>query len=145
MQRSALPRHFCRLRRAPGLSPSTLGRIFKKRNLFLPKIRAKGLRRLARKRERPDKALRKAFPGSLVQTDTKHLRFSDGTKVYQFTAIDTLRLRSGQTLHPPARPSRLLHRLLQVGGTLPRRNPKVLPLPREKHPERQRKRVPRLL
>jgi transposase InsO family protein len=71
------------------LSPSTLGRIFKKRNLFLPKVRAKGLRRLQRKRERPDKALRSAFPGSLVQTDTKHLRFSDGQKVYQFTAIDT--------------------------------------------------------
>jgi transposase InsO family protein len=71
------------------LSPSTLGRIFKKHNLFLPKVRKKGLRRLARKRERPDKALRKAFPGSLVQLDTKHLRFSDGTKVYQFTAIDT--------------------------------------------------------
>ena len=71
------------------LSPSTLGRIFKKHNLFLPKQRKKGLRRLARKRERPDKAFRKAFPGSLVQTDTKHLRFSDGSKVYQFTAIDT--------------------------------------------------------
>jgi len=71
------------------LSPSTLGRIFIKHNLFLPKVRKKGLRRLARKRERPDKALRKAFPGSLVQMDTKHLRFSDGTKAYQFTAIDT--------------------------------------------------------
>ena len=71
------------------LSSSTLGRIFKKHNLFLPKSRKKGLRRLARKRERPDKALRKAFPGSLVQVDTKHLRFSDGTKAYQFTAIDT--------------------------------------------------------
>jgi transposase InsO family protein len=71
------------------LSPSTIGRIFVKHNLFLPKVRKNGLRRLARKRERPDKALRKAFPGSLVQMDTKHLRFSDGSKIYQFTAIDT--------------------------------------------------------
>ena len=36
------------------LSSSTLGRIFKKHNLFLPKVRKKGLRRLARKRERTD-------------------------------------------------------------------------------------------
>ena len=71
------------------LSPSTLGRIFKKYRLFLPKQRKKGLRRLKRKRERPSKALRKAFPGSLVQIDTKHLRFSDGSRAYQFTAIDT--------------------------------------------------------
>lgn len=78
-----------RARHGIALSPSTLGRIFKKHNLFLPKVRKKGLRRLARKRERPDKALRKAFPGSLVQMDTKHLRFSDGSKVYQFTAVDT--------------------------------------------------------
>lgn len=71
------------------LSPSTLGRLFKKHNLFLPKPRQKYLRRLKRKRERPPQALRQASPGSLVQIDTKHLRFSDGTKVYQFTAIDT--------------------------------------------------------
>jgi len=78
-----------RERHAVTLSPSTLGRLFKKHNLFLPKRRKKGLRRLKRRRERPDKALRKAFPGSLVQVDTKHLRFSDGEKAYQFTAIDT--------------------------------------------------------
>jgi transposase InsO family protein len=71
------------------LSPSTLGRIFKKHNLFLPKGRKKGLSRLKRKRERPPKAPRKAFPGSLVQMDTKHLRFSDGQKAFQFTAVDT--------------------------------------------------------
>ena len=71
------------------LSPSTVGRLVKKHNLFLPKGRKKGLRRLKRKRERPPKALRKAFPGSLVQMDTKHLRFSDGSKAFQFTAVDT--------------------------------------------------------
>ena len=71
------------------LSPSTIGRIIKKHNLFPPKPRKKYLRRLKRKRERPPRALYKASPGSLVQMDTKHLRFSDGTKVYQFTAIDT--------------------------------------------------------
>ena len=71
------------------LSPSTLGRLIQKHNLFLPKPRKKALRRLKRQRQRAPKALLQAAPGSLVQMDTKHLRFSDGSKAYQFTALDT--------------------------------------------------------
>ena len=71
------------------LSPSTIGRIIKHHNLFLPKARKKYLRRLNRKRQRAPQTLYKAAPGSLLQFDTKHLRFSDGSKAFQFTAADT--------------------------------------------------------
>ena len=71
------------------LSPSTIGRLIKRYNLFLPKTRKKYLRRLKRKRQRAPQHLYKAAPGSLLQFDTKHLRFSDGSKVFQFTAADT--------------------------------------------------------
>jgi len=71
------------------LSPSTLGRIIRRYNLFLPKTRKKYLRRLNRPRLRAPQTLYQAAPGSLLQLDTKHLRFSDGSKVYQFTAVDT--------------------------------------------------------
>jgi len=71
------------------LSPSTLGRLIQKHNLFLPKPRKKYLRRLKLQRQRHPKNLYQAAPGSLVQLDTKHLRFSDGSKAFQFTAVDT--------------------------------------------------------
>jgi len=71
------------------LSPSTLGRIIARYHLFLPKTRKKHLRRLHRQRLRAPQTLYQAAPGSLLQFDTKHLRFSDGAKVYQFTAVDT--------------------------------------------------------
>ena len=71
------------------LAPSTLGRIISRYNLFLPKTRKKHLRRLNRQRQRAPQTLYQAAPGSLLQLDTKHLRFSDGAKVYQFTAVDT--------------------------------------------------------
>lgn len=71
------------------LSPSTVGRILKRKGLYEGKKserkRKAALRRW--KKERARRWMRDAFPGSLVQVDTKHLR-GGGTRYYQFTAVD---------------------------------------------------------
>lgn len=73
------------------LSASTVGRVLKRKGLYEKKASDKRRRaaKRRRKRERAARWMRDAFPGSLVQVDTKHLSFSGvaGTR-YQFTAID---------------------------------------------------------
>jgi transposase InsO family protein len=73
------------------LSASTVGRVLKRKGLYEKKKsdkRRKAAQR-RRKRERAHRWMRDAFPGSLVQVDTKHLPFgSGGRKYYQFTAVD---------------------------------------------------------
>ena len=71
------------------LSASTVGRIMKRKGLYDVKVsrkRSKAGKR-ARQRIRAEWWMKNAFPGCLVQVDTKHLRFG-GQKYYQFTAID---------------------------------------------------------
>jgi len=71
------------------LSPSTVGRIMKRKGLYdlrKSRKRSKAAKR-ARERLRAEWWMKNAFPGCLIQVDTKHLRFA-GQKYYQFTAID---------------------------------------------------------
>jgi len=71
------------------LSPSTVGRVLKRKGLYdvrASKKKQKAAKR-RRRRERAQSWMREAFPGSLVQVDTKHLR-SVGNRYYQFTAVD---------------------------------------------------------
>ena len=71
------------------LSASTVGRILKRKGLYERKKSDKKSRAAKRraKRERAQPWMRDAFPGSLVQVDTKHLR-GGGNRYYQFTAVD---------------------------------------------------------
>jgi len=71
------------------LSASTVGRIMRRKGLYDERIsrrKSKAARRRKR-RLRAERWMKKAFPGCLIQIDTKHLRFG-GRKYYQFTAID---------------------------------------------------------
>ncbi len=69
-------------------SPSTIGRIIKKKQFFFVKPKPKTVKKLSIERKRADKALRYLAPGSLVQIDTKHLITPCSRKYFQFTAID---------------------------------------------------------
>lgn len=71
------------------LSSSTVGRILKRKGLYDERVlskRSKAAKR-RKKRLRAERWMKRAFPGCLIQIDTKHLRFA-GHKFYQFTAID---------------------------------------------------------
>jgi transposase InsO family protein len=71
------------------LSASTVGRVMKKKGLYDERVsrkRSKAAKR-ARDRLRAEWWMKNAFPGCLIQVDTKHLRFGEH-KYYQFTAID---------------------------------------------------------
>lgn len=71
------------------LSSSTVGRIMKRRGLYNERVsqRKSRAQRRKKKRLRAQGWMKRAFPGCLVQIDTKHLSFG-GRKYYQFTAID---------------------------------------------------------
>lgn len=73
------------------LSASTVGRVLKRKGLYdvrASRKRAKAARRRS-KRERAARWMRDAFPGSLVQVDTKYLSLPGKTSsYYQFTAVD---------------------------------------------------------
>lgn len=73
------------------LSPSSVGRLIKKHNLFFkPKYAPKKKRYAARKtfeRQRLPREYRIRIPGDLVESDTKHLPFL-GAKRYGFVAVD---------------------------------------------------------
>jgi len=71
------------------LSASTVGRILKRRGLYDRSLSRKKRRaaRGTKKKARAATWMRDAFPGSLVQIDTKHLTFLN-RRFYQFTAVD---------------------------------------------------------
>lgn len=71
------------------LSSSTVGRIMKRWGLHEGRVLGKKskARRRRKNRLRAERWMKRAFPGCLIQIDTKHLRFG-GRKYYQFTAID---------------------------------------------------------
>lgn len=71
------------------LSASTVGRILRRKGLYDRRASAKRSRaaRRLQKRLRAEWWMKNAFPGCLIQVDTKHLRFG-GHKYYQFTAVD---------------------------------------------------------
>jgi len=75
------------------VSSSTVGRILKRKHLINPQY---GYRRKSSKvknhkipRTRAHKSLKSAYPGSLIQVDTKRVSVL-GTTYYQFTAIDCM-------------------------------------------------------
>ena len=71
------------------LSASTVGRILKRKGLYDRRVSRKRAK-AAKKRQQRLRAewwMKNAFPGCLIQVDTKHLRFA-GKKFYQFTAVD---------------------------------------------------------
>jgi len=71
------------------LSASTVGRVLKRKGLYDERVSRKRRKAAKRrkKRLRAERWMKDAFPGCLIQIDTKHLRFA-GKKFYQFTAID---------------------------------------------------------
>jgi transposase InsO family protein len=79
------------LRRDHGvtLSASTVGRIMKRKGLYDGRVSRKRQKAAKRRQQRlrAEWWMKNAFPGCLIQVDTKHLRFG-GRKFYQFTAID---------------------------------------------------------
>ena len=80
------------LRRDHGvaISASSVGRILKRKGLYDEKAsrkRRKAAKR-GKKKLRAGRWMKDAFPGSLVQVDTKHLPFL-GSRCYQFTAVDS--------------------------------------------------------
>ena len=73
------------------MSASSVGRILSRRGLYEKRGR-KTLRKAARARaakRRAERWMKSAYPGSLVQVDTKHLSYG-GHSYYQFTAVDCL-------------------------------------------------------
>lgn len=73
------------------LSASTVGRVLKRKGFYDARTSRKksNAAKRRKKRERAARWMRDAFPGSLVQVDTKHLNLPGNTsKHYQFTAID---------------------------------------------------------
>ena len=71
------------------LSASTVGRVMKRKGLYDERASRKRSKAAKRRRQRlrAEWWMKNAFPGCLIQVDTKHLRFA-GIKFYQFTAID---------------------------------------------------------
>lgn len=71
------------------LSASTVGRILKRKGLYDERVSRKRSKAAKRRKQRlrAEWWMKHAFPGCLIQIDTKHLRFA-GKKFYQFTAID---------------------------------------------------------
>ena len=71
------------------LSASAVGRIMKRKGLYDERVSRKRSKAAKRRQQRlrAEWWMKNAFPGCLIQVDTKHLRFA-GKKFYQFTAID---------------------------------------------------------
>lgn len=71
-------------------SPSTVGRILKRKCLIDKKISAKRRKAVLRPKARFPKGLRINQEGQMIQMDTKYIMLPGGHKFYQFTAIDVL-------------------------------------------------------
>lgn len=72
------------------ISPSTIGRILKRKGLINPKVSRKKRTAALHPKKRYPRDLVISKPGDLIQMDTKHLTGTGNTKMYQYTAIDVL-------------------------------------------------------
>lgn len=72
------------------VSPSTVGRILKRRGLIHHRASAKRRRAALHPKTRFPRGLRISRPGDMVQMDTKHIMLQGGKRHFQFTAIDIL-------------------------------------------------------
>lgn len=81
-------------------SPSTVGRILKRKGLIDKKISAKRKRSALRPKARFPRGLRINQEGQMIQIDTKHIMLAGGHRFYQFTAIDVLGKRKVMRVYP---------------------------------------------
>lgn len=72
------------------ISPSTIGRIFKRFDLINECVSKKRRKSALNPKRRFPRGLKIANPGDMVQMDTKHIVALGGRRMYQFTAIDVL-------------------------------------------------------
>lgn len=72
------------------VSPSTVGRILKRKGLINKKVSRKRRRAALSPKKRYPKGLIIKKPGDLFQIDTKYITGIGGIKLYQYTAIDVL-------------------------------------------------------
>ena len=72
------------------ISPSTIGRILKRKGLINPKTSKKRRRAALHPKARFPHGMRIHEAGDMVQMDTKYIMLPGGRKYYQFTAIDVL-------------------------------------------------------
>lgn len=72
------------------VSPTTIGRILKRKGLIQEKISRKRQKAVRNPKRRFPRGLKITAVGDLIQIDTKHLTGIGGKKLYQFTAIDIL-------------------------------------------------------
>jgi len=75
------------------VSASTVGRIFKRRNLIDKRISNKRRRSALTPKMRFPKGFKIHNEGDMAQMDTKHIMLPNGKKYYQFGAIDVLSKR----------------------------------------------------
>lgn len=71
-------------------SESTIGRIFKRRNLINARVSRKRSKAAKHPRARFPRGFKVSEPGDMVQMDVKHIMLPGGQRHYQFTAIDVL-------------------------------------------------------
>jgi len=82
------------------VSASTVGRIFKRRDLINKKISKKRRKAALHPKARFPRGLRISDAGDMVQIDTKYIMLPGGKKYYQFTAIDVLTKRKVLRVYP---------------------------------------------
>lgn len=82
------------------VSPSTVGRILKRKGLIDRKISAKRRKSAMSPKARFPKGLRINQEGQMIQMDTKHIMLPGGRRFYQFTAIDVLGKRKVMRVYP---------------------------------------------
>jgi len=75
------------------VSPSTVGRILKKKGLIDKKVSRKRYKAAKNPKQRYPRGLRIVCEGDMVQIDTKFVTLLGGRLIYQFTAIDVLTKR----------------------------------------------------
>jgi transposase InsO family protein len=72
------------------VSPSTIGRILKRRGLIDQKVSMRKRKSAFHPRARYPHGFKISHPGDMIQIDTKYIMLVGGRKLYQFTAIDVL-------------------------------------------------------
>lgn len=82
------------------LSPSTIGRIFKRFNLINEHISRKRRKSALNPKRRYPRGFKIANPGDMIQMDTKYIMLIGGRKHYQFTAIDILTKKRILNVYP---------------------------------------------
>lgn len=78
------------MKQGVSISPSTIGRILKRRGLIDRRVSSKKRHAATHPKARFPKGLSISQPGDLIQMNTKHIMLIGGKRFFQFTAIDVL-------------------------------------------------------